>query len=86
MGLSESEFKNGVKLINGYLKKLDSRISPLSEKMMDDMPTASTDLSYANIRTEVAVVKPKVLGHVHGGKSPAIEKTEITSDIQAMRR
>ncbi len=59
MGLSDSEFKNGVKLINGYLKKLDSRVSPLSEKMMGDMPMASTDISYANIKTEVAVVKPK---------------------------
>ncbi|MFQ6081081.1 MAG: hypothetical protein ACE5OW_05390 [Candidatus Bathyarchaeia archaeon] len=55
----DSEFKKSVNLINGYLKKLDSRISPLSEKMMGDMPMASTVLSYANIKTEVAVVKPK---------------------------
>lgn len=59
MGLFDSEFKKSVKLINGYLKKLDSRISPLSEKMTGDMPVASAVLSYANIKTEVAVVKPK---------------------------
>jgi len=59
MGLSDSEFKTSVKLINDYLKKFDSRISPLSEKMTGDMPMASTYLSYANIKTEVAVIKPK---------------------------
>lgn len=55
---TDSEFDDSVKVINGYLKKFDDRISPMSEKM-GDMPMASTMLSYANIKTEIAVVKPK---------------------------
>ena len=55
----DAEFKKSVKVINGYLKKLDSRISPMSEGTRGDMLMASTVLSYANIKTEVAVVKPK---------------------------
>lgn len=55
----DAEFKKSIKTINGYLKKLDSIISSLSEKAMSDMLIASTNLSYANIRTEVAVIQPK---------------------------
>lgn len=57
----DKEFKKSVKVINGYLKKLDSRISPLSEGTRGDMLIASTVLSYANISTGIAVVKPE--GH-----------------------
>jgi len=52
----DKEFQKSVKQIDGYLKKLDSSISPLSEK---NTSVATTSLSYANIRTEVIVIKPK---------------------------
>jgi len=55
----DTEFQKSVKLINGYLKKLDSNIPPLSEREMGDFPLANTALSYANIRSEVAVIKPQ---------------------------
>jgi hypothetical protein len=55
----DNEFKNSVKKIDEFLKKLDRSISPLSEKTKGDMAFASTSFSYANIKTEVGIVKPK---------------------------
>lgn len=55
----DNEFQKSIKSINGYLKKIDPSVSPISDKTVGDIPAASTQLSYANIRIEVAVVKPK---------------------------
>lgn len=52
----DKEFQKSVKQIDGYLKKLDSSISPLSET---NTSVANTSFTYANIRTEVIVIKPK---------------------------
>lgn len=55
----DGEFQKSVKSINSYLKMIDPSISPISDKTVGDIPAANTQLSYANIRIEVAVVKPK---------------------------
>jgi hypothetical protein len=55
----DNEFRESIRSINDFLKKLDSRITPLSEAVASDMLMASTSFLYANIKTEVIVVKPK---------------------------
>lgn len=55
----DSEFRESVRNINDYLKKLDAGIMPLSEAIAVDKLMASTSFLYANIRTFVAVIKPK---------------------------
>lgn len=57
--VTDREFRKRVKRINRYLKKIDPSISPLPEKVTGEMPMASTFISYVNVRTQVAVVKPK---------------------------
>jgi len=59
IGSQDSEFREAIRNINGFLKKFDSRITPLSEAVAVDMLMANTSYSYANIKTEVFVVKPK---------------------------
>lgn len=55
----DGEFKKSVKSINSYLKMIDPSVSPISDKMVGDIPATNTQLSYANIRIEVIVAKPK---------------------------
>ena len=55
----DDEFQKSVKLINGFLKKIDPSVSSMPDRAVGDMLAVSTNLSYANVKMEVAVVKPK---------------------------
>lgn len=55
----DDDFQKSVKLINGFLKKIDPSVSSMPDRAVGDMLAVSTKLSYANVKMEVAVVKPK---------------------------